>query len=179
MKLPLHRRIAGRARVILGCIRSPADVWLAARMASWRLAVPLLKWRLPLPRLARLMWTESRGRERDHAREQRISTLSEALCGPHGGRVLDNCFERSLVSYRFLSQAGAEPELVFGVAKDREDPVRGHAWVRLDGEPVHDTALALERFEELGAFGQGGVVSPTREPSGAPAASRPLPDRSP
>lgn len=179
MKLPLHRRIAGRAGVIRGCIRSPGDVWLAARMAAWRLAVPLLKWRLPLPRLARLMWTEARRPERDRAREQRIVTLAEALCGPHGGRVLDNCLERSLVSYRFLSQASAEPELAFGVARHRDDPVRGHAWVRLDGEPVHDSAVALERFEELGAFGQGGVLSPSRGPSGAPAATPPLPGRSP
>ena len=179
MKLPLHKRIAGRAGVISGCIKSPADVWLAARMGAWRLVVPLLKWRLPLPRLARLMWTASRRDERDRAREQRIVTLSEALCGPHGGRVLDNCLERSLVSYRFLSQAGAEPELAFGVAKDRDDPVRGHAWVRLDGEPVHDTTFALERFEELGAFGRGGALSSTDGHSDAPATIRPLPGRSP
>jgi len=179
MRLPLHRRLAGRARVIRGCIGSPGDLWLAGRMAAWRLAVPLLKWRLPLPRLARLMWAETRRPERDRAREQRIVTLAEALCGPHGGRVLDNCLERSLVSYRFLSQAGADAELAFGVARDRDDPVRGHAWVRLDGEPVHDTVLALERFEELGSFGQGGVLSPSREPSGAPAATPPLPGRSP
>jgi hypothetical protein len=179
MKLPLHRRLAGRTRVLLGCIHSPADVWLAARMAGWRLAVPLLKWRLPFPRLARVMWTPSRRRERDREREQRIVTLAETLCGPHGDRLLDNCLERSLVSYRFLSQAGAEPELAFGVAKDRDDAVRGHAWVMLDGEPVHDSALALERFEELGAFGQGGALSPTGARSGAPAAIRPQPDRSP
>ncbi len=179
MKLPLHRRIAGRAGVIRSCIHSPADVWLAARMTGWRLAVPLLKWRLPLPRLARLMWTSSRRAERDLAREEGIVTLSEALCGPHGGRVLDNCLERSLVSYRFLSQAGAEPELAFGVARDRDDPVRGHAWVRLDGEPVHDSLVALERFEELGAFGQGGVLSPSRGRSGAPVATPPQPGRAP
>jgi hypothetical protein len=176
MKLPLHRRLAGRARVIGGCIHSPADVWLAARMAGWRLAVPLLKWRLPFARLARVMWTPSRRRDRDRDREQRIVTLAETLCGPHGDRVLDNCLERSLVSYRFLSQAGAEPELAFGVAKDRDDPVRGHAWVRLDGEPVHDSEIALERFEELGAFGREGALSPSPVPAGAPAASQPLPD---
>ena len=179
MKLPLHRRIAGRARVIAECIGSPADLWLAVRMAAWRLAVPLLKWRLPLPRLARLMWTSSRRAERDRAREQQIVTLAEALCGPHGGGVLDNCLERSLVSYRFLSQAGADAELAFGVARDRDDPVRGHAWVRLDGEPVHDSSVALERFEELGAFGQRGALSPSRGHSGAPAATPPLPGRSP
>ena len=60
MSIPLGRRVAGRARVIRSCIGSPGDLLLAIRMAGWRLAVPLLKWRVPLPRLARLMWTRSR-----------------------------------------------------------------------------------------------------------------------
>jgi hypothetical protein len=167
-----------RIRVLRDSISSPADGWLAMRMLGWRLAVPLLKWRLPLPRLARLMWSPRGRRERDRAREQRIVTLSEALSGRRGGQ-LDNCLERSLVSYRFLSQAGAEPELAFGVARDRDDPVRGHAWVRLDGEPVHDSPELLERFQELGAFGSGGVLSPPGAPSGAPAPTQPLQGRSP
>jgi len=158
MRRPLHRRLGNRIRVILGCIRSPSDAWLALRILGWRLAVPALKWLLPLPRLARLMWAPRQRDERDPAREERIVTLAEALCGQHGNRVLDNCLERSLVSYRFLSQAGAAPELAFGVSRNRDDPVPGHAWVRLDGEPVHDSAVELERFEELGAFGRDGVL---------------------
>ena len=177
MKLPLHRRVLGRARVMRDCVRSASDAWLALRMAGWRLVVPLLKWLVPLPRLARLMWTRARANERDRAREQRIVTLAETLCGPHGGRLLDNCLERSLVSYRFLSQAGAEPELAFGVARDKDDPVRGHAWVRLDGKPVHDSVAALARFEELGAFGRGGVLSQNAVRPDAPAATPSPPAR--
>lgn len=158
MTRPFHRRLGGRIRVILSCIRSPSDAWLALRILGWRLAVPVLKWLLPLPRLARLMWAHGQRDERDPAREERIVTLAEALCGLHGNRLLDNCLERSLVSYRFLSQAGAAPELVFGVSRSSDDPVPGHAWVRLDGEPVHDSAALLTRFEELGAFGQDGVI---------------------
>ena len=92
---------------------------------------------------------------------------------------MDNCLERSLVSYRFLSHAGAEPELAFGVAKDRDDPVRGHAWVVLDGEPVHDSVAALERFERLGAFGREGALSSRDAPAGAPVATPSPPDRWP
>ncbi len=158
MMPPLHRRLWRRIRVICSCVRSPSDAWLAVRILGWRLAVPALKWLLPLPRLARLMWAPRQRGERDHAREERIVTLAEALCGQHGNQLFDNCLERSLVSYRFLSQAGAAPELAFGVARNRDDPVPGHAWVRLDGEPVHDSAVLLERFEELGAFGRGGVL---------------------
>ena len=176
MKLPLRTRLRGRIRDLRRCIRSPSDAWLAIRMALWRLAVPLLKWLLPLPRLARLMWATGTGAKRDPAREQTIVALSEALCGPHGGRILDNCLERSLVSYRFLSQAGAEPELAFGMARDKSDPVGGHAWVRLDGEPVHDSNASLERFEEIGAFGPAGALKPTGGPSTVRATTPTLQD---
>ena len=178
MKEPLRRRLAGRIRDLRRCIRSPSDAWLAGRMALWRLAVPLLKWLLPLPRLARLMWATRGRQERDPAREQRIVALSETLCGPHGGRILDNCLERSLVSYRFLSQAGAEPELTFGVARDKNDPVRGHAWLTLDGQPVHDSLASLEKFEELGTFGAAGALKQTGVPSGVHATTPTPPDPS-
>ena len=147
-------------------------------MVVWRLAVPVLKWVLPLPRLARFMWTPATRPQRDPARERQIVTLSEALSGPHGGHLLDNCLERSLVSYRFLSRAGAAPELVFGIARDGE-PRRGHAWVMLDGNPVHDTPVSLERFEEFGTFGADGSLRPSARASGAPATSPQPPDRSP
>ncbi len=179
MKAPLRRRLVGRIRDLWSCIDSASDAWLAVRMALWRLAVPLLKWLIPLPRLARLMWATRSRPERDAARERRIVALSEVLCGPHGGRILDNCLERSLVSYRVLSQAGAEPELTFGVARDKNDPVRGHAWLTLDGQPVHDSLASLERFEELGTFGAAGGLKQTGVPSGVRATSATPRDPSP
>ena len=38
-------------RAARACITSPADAWLAARMAAWALVLPLLKRVVPLPRL--------------------------------------------------------------------------------------------------------------------------------
>ena len=153
------RAFRRRARVLVGSIRSAADVWLAIRMVGWRLVLPVLKWTLPLPRLARLMWAPSSGKEREPAREDRIATLARGLSGRRrrGGRF-DNCLERSLVAYRYLSRAGAEPELVVGVSRD--EPVRGHAWVRLDGEPLGDS---VDEFEEMTAFGRDGVRTPAAQ----------------
>ena len=142
-----------RARVLRAAIHSPRDVWLALRMAGWRLALPVLKWMLPLPRLAALMWAGTERRVRDTAREQQITTLARGLSGRRGGRTFDNCLERSLVAYRFLSRVGAEPHLVIGVSRDT--PIRGHAWVRLDGEPLGDR---VDEFEEVTAFGPEGAL---------------------
>jgi hypothetical protein len=143
-------------------------------MVVWRLTLPLLKWIVPLPRLARLMWAAGGQRERDPAREEQIATLAEAISGRRGGRRLDNCLERSLVAYRFLSRAGAEPELVVGVSHD--EPVRGHVWVRLDGEPLRDS---VDEFEEVTAFGAQGALIPSASRAGAPATTQPRPDPSP
>jgi hypothetical protein len=157
-----------RLRVLRRSIRSPGDAWLACRMAVWRLTLPLLKWVVPLPRLARLMWSASAQRKRDPAREEQIATLAEAISGRRGGRRLDNCLERSLVAYRFLSQAGAEPRLVVGVSRD--EPVRGHVWVMLDGQPLRDS---VDEFEEVTAFGTEGALIPSAARDGAPATKLP------
>jgi hypothetical protein len=174
----LPRRIRGRARALSRSVHSPADAWLATRMVGWRLVVPVLKRLLPLPRLARLTWAGTARAPRDRTREERVMALAQAVSGPHGSRVLDNCLDRSLIAYRFLSKAGAEPELVVGVARD-DDGVRGHTWIRIDGAPFKEPANSLEGFEELTAFGAYGQVIASGAPSRGHATMPPRPDRSP
>ena len=152
----LPSRLWRRARLLAGCIHSPRDVLLALRMVGWRLAMPMLKWALPLPRLVRLMWAEGRRRASEPDR-QRIVTLAHALYGPRGGRLLDNCLERSLVTYRFLAEAGAEPQLVVAVSDSRGE-VRGHVWVTVDGQPLREESEPLEEFAPMVTFGRGGVA---------------------
>jgi hypothetical protein len=68
--------------------------------------------------------------------------------------------------YRFLSEAGAAPRLLVGVGG--ADSVLGHAWVILDGEPVHETRASLEEWAPVLAFGAGGAAQ-RLEPQGADA----------
>ena len=148
-----------RARVLKDSIRSPGDFWLAIRMVGWRIVLPVLKRALPLPRLARLMWAPPSGKQREPGREEQIATLARGLSGRRERARFDNCLERSLVAYRYLSRAGAEPELVVGVARNEDDGgVRGHAWIRLDGRPFHEPARSLDGFDELTAFGHDGTI---------------------
>ena len=97
--------------------------------------------------------------------------LAETLSGPRGNPRLDNCLDRSLIAYRFLSKAGAAPELVVGVAKPGEE-VRGHAWVRLDGVALRETDESLDGFEELASFGGAGALTrgaPYADPATTPS----------
>jgi hypothetical protein len=104
--------------------------------------------------------SKERAREqRDLASEARTAALARWVfrTRPRGAR--DNCLERALVTYRYLGQAGAEPQLVVGMSKtDREV---GHVWVVVDGQFVHDTRQDLERYVAFLVFDSDGSLLST------------------
>lgn len=125
------------------------DLWLLARMAVWAVMLPVLKFTLPLPRLVRLVTPNRRVSARDTEREGRVVRIAARLYRtPPIGR--DNCLERSLVTFRYLAQLSARPRLVVGMG--REGELKGHVWVTVDGQPVHDSAESLTPFVPLMTF---------------------------
>ena len=140
---------------------------LALRMGAWSILLPVLKRTVPLRRLTRVAWSGST-RTREPARERHIVRLSGALPRLRLPRREANCLERSLLAYRFLAQANANPKLVVAVRRSGDDVV-GHAWVTIDGRPVHDTEAAVRAYVPLVEFG----------PHGLPLADRPAPEELP
>jgi hypothetical protein len=149
----LRRTTRRVARGLALSIRSPRDGWLVARMLAWRAILPMLKYVVPLPRLIRVMQRPCRARRaRRLDREQRIAMLAERVFQVE--RSSEDCLEFSLVLYRYLGETGAEPRLVIAVRKD--GLARGHAWVTVDGAPVHDSAALLEDFVSVVSFDSSG-----------------------
>ncbi len=145
---------------------SPGDGWLLARMLVWRTALPVLKRRVPLAKLARVMWQEPAARtRRDHA--DRIPDLAQRLYRRFRMGEEDICLERSLLAYRFLSRAGADPQLVIGI-RPGDSPVVGHAWVVVDGEPLFEPAASVGEYASFFSFGRDGILD-TSMPDGGPA----------
>jgi hypothetical protein len=106
--------------------------------------------------------------DRKPERERRIARIGRLLYRSRTVSVRYNCLERSLVLYRFLGRAGADPELVVGVRKDETDAVRGHVWVLLDEVPLYETEEELAVFLPMLRFRAGELKS-----AGGP--SSPLP----
>jgi hypothetical protein len=125
-------------------------------MAFWALVLPWLKYVVPPRALARLMWRSARITQRDPEGEMRIAALSHLV---HRGRRRRryNCLERSLIAYRFLSEANADPQLVLGIRRPSRR-LEVHAWVVVDGAPVRESPAALRGIEPLIAFGPRGVL---------------------
>jgi len=120
------------------------------------MALPVLKYLLPIGTLTRLMWVNPRSREgRPPGRPDVVLKAWR-----RGGRLLvsPNCLERSLLLYRLLSREGANPTIVFGVDRGGET-VAGHAWVEIDGAVVHDAGTA--DYTRVATFGINGQVAGT------------------
>lgn len=161
-------------RATRACVRSPADAWLAARMAAWALCLPVLKRVVPLPRLVRMMAAPTaaaataRPGTRDAERERRIVAISRLVYAPLV-RADIGCLQRSLLAYRFLGAAGARPSLVVGMRR-ADGEVHGHAWVTVDGEPAGESAAWVGQFSPAVVFGSEGGRAPVATAAGQPAA---------
>ena len=76
-------------------------------------------------------------------------------------RIADrDCLQRSLLLYRLLSAAGANPELVVGFGK-QDGKIIGHAWVLVDDVSLVEPEPDLVRFSPVLRFGARGVLQET------------------
>jgi hypothetical protein len=165
LKATVHRR----NRLAVSLLARPADGWLAVRMAAWRVVLPLLKRRLPLRRLIRLMWVEGPSRPAGSERQARIAELARIVYRSEHSSRSGNCLERSLVLFRYLSAAGADPELLIGMRRG-EDAVRGHAWITVGGTAAEEEPESLDALVRVVAFrGDGSQLrsTPVSGPLGA------------
>ena len=155
-----HQASRMRWRVTLfgDLVRRPKDLWLFARILAWAMALPALKRAVPLRLLPRLMWSRPKAKYRTPERRRRIAYLSGLIYNRYG--LESWCLERSLILFRLLSEAGADPMLAVGVEKT-DNEWRGHAWVVVNGFPFGESADALERFRPVVIFTRRGLKDET------------------
>ena len=127
----------------------PRHLPLVARMAFWRVALPVAKRFVTAERLVRFLAAPG-----NRARSTRDEEMAVRLAGRLWRSSEGPCLERSLALYHELGRLGAHPELVLGIGQEGDDVI-GHAWVEVDGrhvlelkEPKHFAGLA--RFADKG-----------------------------
>ncbi len=144
--------IQRRTARVRNVVRSPADVLLFARMLGWAAALPVLKRRMPLPKLVETAVPEARADT--ERRPETVIAFSRWVYRIPGFR--DNCLEKSLLTYRYLPADGGRYRLVLGVRASETEGPPGHAWLTIDGVPVHDTAESLADLVPILAFDSAG-----------------------
>ena len=132
---------------------------LLGRLVPVYVLLGFLKHLVPLRWLVRWVWyppVAARNREVERRLAAGVARLSQLAGLPDR-----DCLQRSLLLYRVLSRAGADPTLVIGF--QREDyRIIGHAWVVVDGRAVIEPDAGLVRFSATLHFGSRGALLPTR-----------------
>jgi len=131
----LHARAA---RLALG---EPGAALLALRMACWVAALSLFVKLMPLPRALKLVATRARGvRPRDPAEVQEsLARLLDSVLAADFLFLTPTCWKRAPVLHRYLALKGIETRVIFGVRREGEDLLSGHAWLEDGGEPLLET----------------------------------------
>jgi hypothetical protein len=148
-----------RIRTLLSFLSTPANGWLLARMAGWALVLPVLKRVVPLPALARFLWTYSPGHQPQPEREQNIARVARWIYGRRPASGRGHCLERGLLLYRLLSRTHSGVQLVVGMRR-MSGGWRGHAWVLVDHQPFDEVVPASQEFSPLFILGPDGRVQP-------------------
>jgi transglutaminase superfamily protein len=150
----------GKARSV---VSGPGELLLSGRMVLWAGVLPVLKRTVPLSRLVTLMAPRHRSAP-DAKRTEDVVTLARWLYRTRALR--DNCLERSLITYRYLPAGNENSLLILGVRKGDDGPP-GHAWLMVNGVPVHDSDETLEKLVPVVAFDLEGRRLPPPKPLSA------------
>ena len=118
--------------------RKPGEVFLLLRMAAWVVLLSVLIKFLPLPRVLSLVAIPARGRkpERQRFTQQRLAQLVDALLGLNVLCFTPTCWKRAPILHRYLALNGIETRIIFGLRKEKDTLLSGHAWLEADGRPL-------------------------------------------
>jgi hypothetical protein len=135
---------------------------LVARLLPAYLLLGIVKHLVPLQWLVRWAWRPPAS-PRIRKVERRL-TVGVVRLSQLTGMPDRDCLQRSLLLFRVLSRAGADPTLVVGF-KHVHNCTVGHAWVVVDGHALIESDVDLLRFAAVLYFGARGALIPARSGS--------------
>ena len=119
-------------------VREPTAALLALRMSAWIAALSLLVKFMPLPRALGLVAPGRLGRASGDAEETQaaLARLLDSVLASDFWFFTPTCWKRAPVLHRYLALRGIETRIVFGVRREGDSALSGHAWLEREGRPL-------------------------------------------
>lgn len=125
------------SRAIRSFYRDPARFWLMLRMAWWVATLSLMVKLMPLPRVLRLMSPRTQTTTLDNpALEAGLARALDRVLATGWLFFTPICWKRAAILHRYLALNGIATRIVFGVNKESEGLLTGHAWLEAEGRPI-------------------------------------------
>src|SRR2546425_6855439 len=123
-------------------LRTPREALLMFRMAGWVVLLSGLIRVQPLPRVLNLITPRTRVKRplKQFPSSERIAQLLDMLLGIDAFVFRPICWKRAAILHRYLALHGIPTRIVFGVRKENQGILDGHAWLELDDRPVFETS---------------------------------------
>ena len=122
-----------------------SDFLLFSRIFVFAAIVPLLM-RLPLPRLPSLLRPRRVPAVAGQAKVQQIASYVDGAMQLGTPLIQHRCLTRGLTLFYFLSRAGLDVELCFGIGS-KEDNYPGHCWLVRDAESFLEPQNPYARYQ--------------------------------
>jgi len=120
--------------------KDPRSLLLTVRMTAWIVIVTIVARLFRLQTIYRLTETRRRWNASAIVPAEELARRIDRVF--RAGILTDGtCWKRAAVLRRYLLLSGIETEVVFGVRKQNDGALAGHAWLERDGVPF------LEREE--------------------------------
>jgi hypothetical protein len=130
---------AGVARRTLDLVRhNPRRALLIFRMANWLVLFTILMRFLSMPRALQFVSAPLRhgGRKTD---EKELASAVDSLLSADVFVFRPSCWKRAAILHRYLALEGIESRINFGMRKDDDGEMRGHAWLERSGRAILET----------------------------------------
>lgn len=125
--------------------RSPREAILVLRMAAWVVIISAMAKVVALPRVLSILTPNKKPKLKEPEPVSihfRLAQLVDQLLNFNLFVFTPTCWKRAAVLYRFLALHGIETRIVFGVRREMEGLLAGHAWLEMGrGRPVLEATL--------------------------------------
>jgi|SRR5215472_4343353 len=141
----MQRKTISKTAFILGLAARklalhPRESVLKVRMAAWVVLIPVLVRLTSLTRAQRLMSPRLRSTSADDCSvPAKLARAVDSLLGIDLFVFRRSCWKRAMILQRFLALNGIDSQINFGLRREPDGEVSGHAWLERQGRPLLET----------------------------------------
>ena len=119
----------------------PTEAFLLLRMAGWVLLLSMAVKVFPLPRALRLISTKTRrpSETSESETQKRLAAAIDLLLKTDLFILKPSCWKRAALLHRYLALNGVATRILFGMRREPDGSISGHAWLEASGRPILET----------------------------------------
>lgn len=126
------------SRAMRKALLGPSEAFLLLRMSAWVIVLSVAVKMFPLPRALRLVSTSTRNPTSIPPKEtqKRLADAIDLLLKADLLAFKPICWKRAALLHRYLALQGINTHILFGMRKEPNGSVSGHAWLESRGEAI-------------------------------------------